>query len=715
MGRRRKKRFLYLKLNQKSTRSVSALILLLLSFLTILFYLGQAASYQSFVQDFINKLFGKGAIFVPILLFLAGLSLTQIKWEIAQPRVFFGSCLFVLSLLSLGNLFLKNEGGLIGNSASSFAASLLSGFGAFLLFFASLIISILIIFNTSLDVIVLWLVEKLQPLISFVRLYILGRTFEYMNNSKEQKEKSKEQEKEEEKEKREIKIIGPTEPEVEIVSEAKERSAATPTPAFKDTPYRSYELPPLSLLSEPEEVAADRGDVKKNAEVIEKTLESFGISAHVSEVNLGPAVTQYALSLAEGTKLSKITSLSNDIAMALAAPTGTVRIEAPIPGKSLLGVEVPNYSPTLVTLKSVLTAEVMRANNSKIAVALGHNVAGQAMVADIGKWPHVLIAGATGSGKSVLLQSFLTTILFRATPDEVKLILVDPKRVELTQFASIPHLLSDVVVEIEKVVTILKWAVSEMDKRYRIFQEVKTRNIADYNEAEGMEKMPYVIIMVDELADLMAFAPAEVENLVCRIAQMSRATGIHLVLSTQRPSVDVLTGLIKANIPARIALNVTSGTDSRVIIDTTGAEKLLGRGDMLYLPPDIAKPIRIQGVLVTKEELKRVISYWRQFETEEQTLPGVITKAPVFGESEEIGVSKEPEDELFDEAMKVILNNDRASASLLQRRLRIGYARAARLLDELEERGLIGEKDGSHPRGVFAEKVQGYLQGRGLL
>ncbi len=719
MGRRRKKKFLYLKLNQKSTSSIFALILLLLALLTLLTFLGQATGYQSFIQIFINNLFGKGAIFVPILLALAGLTLTQIRWEIAQPRVFFGCSHLVLSLLSFIELA-GTGGGAVGQTISQVFVQMLSGFGAFLLFAACFIISILIIFNTSLDAIFVWFGKIIQPIIAFLKTHILGKTFEYVKNSKQQTADSKQQtadnnkQKEEEKE-REIKIIGPTEPEVEIITEGKERQEEQSMPARAGVAFKSYQLPPFSLLSEPEEIAAERGDVKKNAEVIEKTLESFGISAQVSEVNLGPAVTQYAVSLAEGTKLSKITSLSNDIAMALAAPTGTVRIEAPIPGKSMLGVEVPNYSPTLVTLKSVLTAEVMRVSKSKTAVALGHNVAGEPMIADITKWPHVLIAGATGSGKSVLLQSFLTTILFRATPDEIKLILVDPKRVELTQFAGIPHLLSEVIVEIEKVIPVLKWAVAEMDKRYRIFQQIKTRNIADYNEMPSIEKMPYVIIMVDELADLMAFAPAEVENLICRIAQMSRATGIHLVLSTQRPSVDVLTGLIKANIPARIALNVASGTDSRVIIDTTGAEKLLGRGDMLYLPADIAKPIRIQGVLVTKEELKKVISYWRQFGEEEQTLPGVITPSPVFGESEEIGVSKEPEDKLFDEAMKVILNNNRASASLLQRRLRIGYARAARLLDELEERGMIEPRVGNKPRDVFKEKVQGYLQGRGLL
>ena len=726
MGRRRKKKLLYLKLNEKSSRSIFALILLLLSVLTALTFLSQATGYQSSVQTFINKLFGKGAIFVPFLLGLAGLALTQIRWEIAQPRVFIGTCLFLTSLLTLFEVILKSGGGLVGVTISDIASSTLSIFGAFLLAFASLIIAVLIILNTSLDVIVIWFIEKFQPLTFFLKTHILGKTIEYVKNSKEKKEKGKENNKEEGEEKRrqeeerKIKIIGPTEPEIEVVTEDKHEAILDSSQTIiKDASTllqnRPYELPPLSFLSEPEELTADRGDIKKNAVLIEKTLDSFGLSAQVSEVNLGPAVTQYALSLAQGTKISKITALSNDIAMALAAPTGTVRIEAPIPGKSMIGVEVPNYSPTLVTLKSVLTSEIMRTAKSKTAVCLGQNVAGEPVIADITRWPHVLIAGATGSGKSVLLQAFLTSILFRATPDEIKLILVDPKRVELTQFADIPHLLSPVIVEIEKVIEILKWAVAEMDKRYRIFQETKARNIADYNEARPQEKIPYVIIMVDELADLMAFAPAEVENLICRIAQMSRATGIHLVLSTQRPSVDVLTGLIKANIPARIALNVASGTDSRVIIDTTGAEKLLGRGDMLYLPPDAAKPIRIQGVLVVKDELKKVISHWRQFGTKDIQSTPAFTSTPIFGESQEIGISKEPDDKLFDEALTVILNNDRASASLLQRRLRIGYARAARLLDELEERNLIGPKDGSHPRDVFKAKVQGYLQGRGLL
>src|SRR3989338_3625345 len=311
----------------------------------------------------------------------------------------------------------------------------------------------------------------------------------------------------------------------------------------------------------------------------------FGVTARVVEVNLGPAITQYALEIALGTKLSKITALSNDLALALAAPTGQIRIEAPIPGRSLVGIEIPNRSLEFVTLRQMLTSDLMAHNKHKLTVALGLDVSGMPVTANIAKMPHVLIAGTTGSGKSVLINSWIASLLFRASPDEVKLILVDPKRVELTGYNGIPHLLTPVIVEPDKILSALKWAMGEMDRRYKVFQQVGVRNIDGYNELSGFQVLPYILIFIDELADLMSFAPVEVEDSICRIAQMARATGIHLVVSTQRPSVDVITGLIKANIPSRIAFNVSAMVDSRVIIDMPGAEKLLGRGDMLYIPP----------------------------------------------------------------------------------------------------------------------------------
>lgn len=713
MGRRRKKRFFKIKLAPKSTRSVAALLCLLLSFLTFFSYLGQAA-FTTSAQVFLNRLFGTGAIFVPFLLLLAGLSLTQLRWQIAQPRVFFGSLLFTVSVLGLLHLFVNKEvaefvaqqgksGGLIGHFLAKTTTLAFSAFGAFLILTTAFIISLLIIFNTSLDELFFWLTGAAKSFATFVRAHLLSRTINFWETRMKKKQEKPEARAEEEAAP-EIEIKE-KEPEIEIIKEKKQAVAAPEEIPAKTKELEPYQYPSLSLLSEPEQVAADRGDIKERARIIEKTLESFGIVARVAEVNLGPAVTQYALELAEGTKIAQVTALQNDLAMALATPTGTVRIEAPIPGRSLVGVEVPNYSPSLVTLKSALTSEAMRVAKSKLTVCLGHNVAGETVVADIGLWPHVLICGATGAGKSVMLHSFISTLLFRTTPFEIKFILVDPKRVELPPYNGIPHLLTPVIVNMEKVIPALKWCMAEMEKRYDLLQKVRARNIADYNKISGTESLPYILIIVDELADIMAFAPGEVEGLICRIAQMSRATGIHLILSTQRPSVDVITGLIKANIPARIAFNVSSSVDSRVIIDMTGAEKLLGRGDMLYLPPDAAKPVRIQGVYVSDEERKKLIGFLRKKEALPEFGEEIVEGVPEKKEE----VQEVPTDELFDDTVQVILTHDRASASLLQRRLSIGYARAARLLDELEKRKVVSPKNGSKPRKVFASIAREYL------
>jgi len=471
-----------------------------------------------------------------------------------------------------------------------------------------------------------------------------------------------------------------------------------------------WTYPPYSLLSEAPNQKADRGDIKRIASVIEKTLQSFGIDARVAEVNLGPAVTQYALEIALGTKVSKITSLSNDLALATEAPTGQIRIEAPIPGRSLIGIEIPNRSLEIVTLKTMLSSAVMQKSRSKLTVSLGLDVSGSPLVANIAKMPHVLVAGTTGSGKSVLINSFISSLLFRASPAEVKLILIDPKRVELTMYNGIPHLLTPVIVEADKILSSLKWAMGEMDRRYKIFAENGVRNIDSYNELSGFQALPYIVIFIDELADLMAFAPVDVEDAIARLAQMARATGIHLVVATQRPSVDVITGLIKANVPCRIAFNVSSMIDSRVILDTPGAEKLLGRGDMLYIPPDQAKPSRIQGTFVSEKEVKKLVDFLKAKvpnveytdEITKQVVP--LKKAGSVGSSGSDG-----RDTFFEEAIRVVCQYDRASASLLQRRLSIGYARAARVLDQLEENGIVGHAEGSKPRDVLVKNAEEFI------
>ena len=378
-----------------------------------------------------------------------------------------------------------------------------------------------------------------------------------------------------------------------------------------------------------------------------------------------------------------------------------------VPGRSLVGIELPNRSPEFVPLRKMLESEVMASNRSKLAVSLGLDVSGKANVSDIGRMPHVLIAGQTGSGKSVCINAFLGSILFRAAPTEVKLILVDPKRVELTHYNDIPHLLTPVIVEPEKVISALRWILNEMDRRYKLFAQAGARNIDGYNEMSGFQALPYIVLIIDELADIMLFSPVEVEDAITRIAQMSRATGIHMVLATQRPSVDVITGLIKANIPCRIAFAVASQVDSRVILDSQGAEKLLGRGDMLYLPPEQAKPIRIQGAFVSDKEVSALVSFLKnqgvapQYTEEVTTMakPGTVTISGVGGEV----------DPLFANAVREVCRYERASASLLQRRLSIGYARAARIIDQLEAAGVVGPGEGSKQREVLIQNPEEFL------
>jgi S-DNA-T family DNA segregation ATPase FtsK/SpoIIIE len=463
----------------------------------------------------------------------------------------------------------------------------------------------------------------------------------------------------------------------------------------------------LNILVDDHGGKADRGDIKGNAAIIEQTLESFGITARVVEVNLGPAVTQYAIEVALGTKLSKITALERDLALALAAPTGTIRIEAPIPGRSLVGIELPNKSAELVNLKRIMGSDAMGSVKSKLAVSLGLDVSGKSVVTDLARMPHILIAGQTGSGKSVCINAFLSTILFRATPSEVKLILVDPKRVELTGYNGIPHLLTPVIVDPKKVLSALRWVQSEMDRRYKLFAHAGARNIDAYNEMSGFQALPYIVFFVDELADIMLFSPVEVEDTITRIAQMSRATGIHMVLATQRPSVDVITGLIKANIPSRVAFAVASQVDSRVILDGQGAEKLLGKGDMLHLPPEQAKPVRIQGAYVSDREITSLVSFLKNQGIEPQYTEEV-TEMPKPGTTTIAGVDEEVDD-LFEDAVRIVLKYDRASASLLQRRLSVGYARAARILDQLEGARVVGPADGSKPRDVLVQNVEEVL------
>ena len=677
MGRKIRKtksvsRRLGIKLKKSTVFSVVSVTLVLLAVIIIFAFLHQGTILIG-LNELLWRLFGFVSFLLPFIFISLAIGFSRFKTPLREPNIFTGAMIVFLSLLGLF------KSGLVGFWLWDKIAILITGAGALLLFLGGVLIGVVVLFNTSLEQIF----KSILTILAAVKKYTFGI-----------------------KGKRKKKQLFVGEKEGKVKEEAK-KGAISPSPAVLDISLptaaarvKAWQYPSLEILRDDLGSDADRGDVNANAAIIEEALDSFGITARVTEVNRGPAVTQYALKVASGTKLSKITTLSNDLALALAAPTGQIRIEAPIPGRSLVGIEIPNRASAIVSLKEMLASAAMTNSKSKLAVPLGLDVSGISRVADLGRMPHVLVAGQTGSGKSVLLNSWIATILFRATPDEVKLILIDPKRVELSRYNDIPHLLTPVVFEPEKVVSSLKWAISEMDRRYKLFTEKDARNLEVFNRmVPEEEKFPYIIIIIDELADIMLFAPAEVEDTICRIAQMARATGIHLVLATQRPSVDVLTGLIKANIPCRISFAVASMTDSRVILDTPGAEKLLGRGDMLYIPPNQAKPTRIQGPFISDAEVKKLIIFLRQqrgteYQKEVFSQPVAISPGTVL-------VNGEERDALFDEAINIIRNAGKASSSLLQRRLRIGYARAARILDQLEAAGLVGPADGSKPRKLL--------------
>jgi S-DNA-T family DNA segregation ATPase FtsK/SpoIIIE len=484
-----------------------------------------------------------------------------------------------------------------------------------------------------------------------------------------------------------------------------------------------WTMPSLESILEPGDSGrADETFDRERARLIEETLQAFGAPAHVVEVNRGPVITQFGVEpdFMQGrggrrtkVKVSKISALADDLALALAA--SSIRIEAPVPGKGFVGIEVPNTEVSLVALRDVMESERFQRLRSHLRLALGKNVSGGAVAADLAAMPHLLIAGTTGSGKSVCVNSIVSCLLLQNSPEDLKFVMVDPKRVELTTFNGIPHLLAPVVVELERVVPALQWVSREMDRRYHLFAKEGVRNIADYNQRSqhiGRAPLHFIVVVIDELADLMMLAPDETERVITRLAQLARATGIHLVIATQRPSVDVVTGLIKANFPSRIAFAVASSVDSRVILDQPGAERLLGRGDMLFQAPDAPAPIRMQGAYVSEAELGRLVRYWitaglggeatqpAQAQLEPMLPPGIpLKQVPLWEE----GADEDEElDPVFDEAVEIVREMHRASISLLQRRLRIGYTRAARLVDQLEEKGIIGPaQSGSQPREVL--------------
>jgi len=465
-----------------------------------------------------------------------------------------------------------------------------------------------------------------------------------------------------------------------------------------------WKFPPITLLNQKQE-KADAGDVEGNARAIQETLSNFNIDVDMEGANVGPRVTQYTLKPPTGVKLTKITALENNLALDLAAQS--IRIEAPIPGKRAVGIEVPNVKPAIVRISSLLQSHEWQDVSSTLGFVIGRDITGAPIVGNLGIMPHLLVAGQTGSGKSVMINSILTSLLYHNSPSELKLILVDPKQVELTPYNDIPHLLTPVINEPEKCISALKWAVAEMERRLRTMAEVGKRNIGEYNELKKEAGMPYIVIVIDELADLMMMAARDVESLVVRIAQKARAVGIHLVLATQRPSVDVITGLIKANIPARVAFTTASQVDSRTIIDQIGAEKLLGQGDMLLLTAEMPKPKRVQGAFISAEETAKVADFIRMQrppQYDEEIISQPVQLNGRGGVVADYGAN-DADDDLWRDAVQVVIDGKKASTSLLQRRLRIGYGRAARLVETMEEQGIVGPADGARPREVLVTSL----------
>lgn len=700
-----------LKSKQSDTRIVDAatrhgiISIGLFALALILFFslFGWAGTIGQWLDAVLVAVVGFGRYALPVFLFIVVYNLLYPRAEVELSPLFsLGLAVMAASVFGLIDVMQPQAGGYIGVALTYIFRQFASVGVAVVVFAALFLISILVVFNTSLQHLVKYIPARtvLGKSLRFT-VALFGSARQRIAIAKEQAMESVSEEPAEE-----DMLIEEEEEEFEPASVFAGRSLAdTALSTRKPRQMKLVRVPqshrkidlPLDLLSG-NRGKPTSGDVEHNKEIIIKTFHNFGIELELGPVSIGPTVTQYSFRPASGVKLSQIVSLQNDIALALAAHP--IRIEAPIPGKSLVGIEVPNVKAAQVGLRELFEAEEFKQRKSNLTLAFGRDVSGKAFTGDIGNMPHMLIAGATGSGKSVCMNTVLISLLYQNGPDDLKIILVDPKRVEFTMYNEIPHLLTPVITDVQKTINALQWTVNEMDRRYEVLAHAKRRDIAGYNAASPDSTMPYIVFVIDELADLMATAPREVEAAIVRLAQMARAVGIHLVLATQRPSVDVITGLIKANITTRCAFATASLVDSRTIIDMSGAEKLLGRGDMLYMSTDSPKPRRLQGAYVSEEEVNHVVTYLKDkakpdYDTEvvERQTSSALPQAFTDGDQD---------DELLPDAKKIIINSQKASASLLQRRLRVGYARAARLLDILEEQGFIGPADGAKPREILA-------------
>lgn len=730
-----------LHLSDEIRRDIFAIFLFALGVISILSFVSMSGALGEDLYRLVRMLFGYGFIFFPALLFFWGIRILKSENIFKSESYFFGLLLLVFSMLTILHIgYIPSEmfsvaksgmgGGFFGASFAWVLVSLLGKWGGLVLALTVLLVSFIFTFQIS-----------FAQIINFVKLPVSKKN----GNANLKKEKNQ----------KVVNVEEPGEEKASILSSIKEKikkidsedkpveDSVSPVFSVKkiDEGVKSisieekagvhsekskqggddsgdaeslvtvnslsekisnWKLPPADLL-EGSDSEPTSGDIQANSNIIKRTLANFGIQVEMGEVNVGPTVTQYTLKPSEGVKLSRITALQNDLALALAART--IRIEAPIPGRSWVGIELPNQSVAMVTLKNILESPEFRSRKSNLSMILGRDVAGSSVIANIAKMPHLMIAGSTGSGKTVCVNTMICGLLFQNSPEELKFIMVDPKRVELTPYNDIPHLLTPVITDPEKAINALKWAVKEMENRYDMLSRFGCRNIESYNQMVAAKKINqdplyYIIIIIDEMADLMATHGREMEAVVVRLAQMARAIGIHLVLSTQRPSVEVITGLIKANITTRIAFCVASQIDSRTIIDSSGAEKLLGNGDMLYLSADANKPKRIQGVFISEDEVRRLVEYIKSQKQEENEYNNEIVESKKFT-SDPMAENSDVDDDLYAEALEVVRSAGKASASLLQRRLRVGYARAARLLDLMEDKGVIGPAQGAKPREIY--------------
>lgn len=685
------------RLNPETRQGVTVVVLFALAGLSALALLGVAGAFGAAIGSALGALVGWARFAVPFVFLAFAIVLLQPNRFPVRPSNLLGFALVVVSVTGLMHLVVSPDetftaaldgrgGGYLGVFLSYPFRAVMGTWATLVVLMAFLIIGLLVTFNTSLG--------SLAGSESVVGS-AAGRLKEFRDRFR-----------------RAPKTVLPPEPpgggeageEVGEAEEAPEPKASEmtlkPVQAKLPRVKRTIAIP-LDLL-DPSSTKPNAGDIEARKDIIQKTLANFGIAVEMGAVNVGPTVTQFTLKPAEGVKLAQITTLGNDLALALAAHP--IRIEAPIPGKSLVGVEVPNASVATVNLRGILESEAFRNRPGNLTAALGRDVSGAPYVVNLDPLPHLLIAGATGSGKSVCINAILLSLLYSNSPDDLQLILVDPKRVELTVYNDIPHLKTPVITDVNQIINALQWVVREMDRRFQLLSESGKRNIQAYN-ATAEEPIPFLLVVVDELADLMAVAAQAVEGAIIRLAQMARAVGIHLLVATQRPSVDVITGLIKANITARAAFNVASSVDSRTILDTSGAEKLLGRGDMLFASSELTKPKRLQGAYISDAEIERVVNFLK--ERARPSYDPAVTEKYRAGEAVDGYAGDGGDDPLLGEAKDLVLRAGKASASLLQRRLRVGYARAARLLDLMEARGIIGPGEGAKPREILVPRVEG--------